>query len=195
MFSQKLSLITQSCLSEEIIFYMEKSVLGFKLMRIAFKIRDFFSPRINVLNEVGINPGNNVLDYGCGPGSYILPLSSLIGETGKIFALDIHPLAIESAENISTKNRLGNVKTIHSDCETGLPDQSIDVVLLYDTYHDLSNPDEVLQEINRILKPEGILSFSDHHMKDKAIKEKITRGNLFHLLKKNNKTYTFSKST
>ncbi|MGD8520735.1 MAG: class I SAM-dependent methyltransferase [Desulfobacterales bacterium] len=173
---------------------MEKSVLGFKLMSIAFKLRDFFSPRINVLNEAGIKPGNSVLDYGCGPGSYILPLSSLVEKGGKIFALDIHPLAIKSAEDISTKNRLDNVKTILSDCETGLPDQSIDVVLLYDTYHDLSNPDEALQEINRILKPEGILSFSDHHMTDKAIKEKITKDNLFDLLKKNNKTYTFSKS-
>ena len=174
---------------------MEKSVFGFKLMRIVFKIRDFFSPRINVLNEAGIKPGNSVLDYGCGPGSYILPLSSLVEKTGKIFALDIHPSAIKSAEDISTKNKLENVKTIHSDCQTGLPDQSIDVVLLYDTYHDLSNPDEVLQEINRILKPEGILSFSDHHMTDKAIEEKITKDNLFNLLKKNNKTYTFSKST
>ena len=174
---------------------MEKSVFGFKLMSIVFKIRDFFSPRIYVLNEAGIKPGNSVLDYGCGPGSYILPVSSLVDKTGKIFALDIHPLAIKSAEDISTKNKLENVKTIHSDCQTGLPDQSIDVVLLYDTYHDLSNPDAVLQEINRILKPEGILSFSDHHMTDKAIEEKITKDNLFNLLKKNNKTYTFSKST
>ena len=170
-----------------------KSVLNFKFMGVAFKIRDLLSSRINVLNEVGIKPGNRVLDYGCGPGSYILPLSSLIGETGKILALDIHPLAIKSVEDISRKNGLRNVKTIQSDCQTGLTEQSIDVVLLYDTYHDLNNPDEVLQEINRILKPEGILSFSDHHMTDKAIKEKITKDNLFNLLKKNNKTYTFSK--
>jgi ubiquinone/menaquinone biosynthesis C-methylase UbiE len=174
---------------------MEKSMLGFRLMRIAFKIRDFFSPRINVLKEVAIKPGDNIVDYGCGPGSYILPLFSLVEKTGKIFAIDIHPLAIKIVEDISTKNGLKNVKTIHSDCKTGLPDQSIDVVLLYDTYHDLSNPDEVLQEINRILKPEGILSFSDHHMKDQAIKEKITRDHLFSLQKKNNKTYAFSKST
>ena len=170
-----------------------KSVLGFKLMRIVFKIRDLFSSRINVLNEVGIKPGNRVLDYGCGPGSYILPLWSLIGESGEIFALDMHPLAIESVEDISIKNGLGNVKTIQSDCQTDLPDHSIDVVLLYDTYHALNYPDQVLREINRILKPEGILSFSDHHMADKAIKENITKDNLFNLLKKNKKTYSFSK--
>jgi trans-aconitate methyltransferase len=47
-----------------------KFSLSFKLMDLAFKIRDFISPRINVLEEVGIEPGNTVLDYGCGPGSY-----------------------------------------------------------------------------------------------------------------------------
>jgi len=37
----------------------------------------------------------HVLDYGCGPGSYIKPLLELVGCSGKIFALDIHPLAIK----------------------------------------------------------------------------------------------------
>ncbi len=47
-----------------------KFSLSFKLMDLAFKIRDFISPRINVLEKIGIEPGNTVLDYGCGPGSY-----------------------------------------------------------------------------------------------------------------------------
>jgi len=175
---------------------MEKSqsMLGFKLMSLTFKIRDFFSPRINVLREVGIKPGNRVLDYGCGPGSYIVPLLSLVGASGEIFALDIHPLAIESVEDIASRKRLKNVNTIQSNCETGLSDQSLDVVLLYDTYHDLNNPDEVLREMNRILKAEGILSFSDHHMKNEEIKERIANTNLFKFLRKGKKTYTFSKN-
>ena len=170
-----------------------KSSLSFKLMGLAFKLRDFVSPRINVLKEVGIKPGNAVLDYGCGPGGYIVPLSSLIGTSGEIFALDINPLAIKSVQEIASKNKLENVKTIHSECDTGLPDQSVEVVILYDTYHDLKNPDDVLQEINRIIKAEGILSFSDHHMRDYEIREKILSNNLFKLIKKNRKTYTFSK--
>ena len=172
-----------------------KFSLNFKLMDLAFKIRDIVSPRINVLEEVGIEPGNTVLDYGCGPGGYIVPLSSLIGRSGENFALDLNSLAIKSVQDIVSKNNLENVKTIHSDCDTGLPDQSVDVVLLYDTYHDLNNPDDVLHELTRILKTEGILSFSDHHMKDKEIKERFLSNNLFRLIKKNKKTYTFSKNT
>lgn len=167
--------------------------LGFRLMSLGFKIRDFISPRINVLREVGIKSGNVVVDYGCGPGSYIALLSSMVGTSGKVFAVDIHPLAIKSVHGIVSKMELKNVETIQSSCDTGLPDQSVDVVLLYDTYHTLNNPDDILQEIHRIVKAEGVLSFSDHHIKDEEIKEKITKKNLFKLLRKNKKTYTFSK--
>ena len=143
-----------------------KSNLDFKLMALMYKFRDLRLPRINILNEVGIKSGFSVLDYGCGPGSYIVPLAKLVGTSGKIYALDIHPVAIEKIRNMSLKKGLVNVNTIHSDCQTGLPDNSINVILLYDIFHDLSNKNEVMKELHRILKPDGILSFSDHHLKE-----------------------------
>jgi len=170
-----------------------ESVISFQLMSFTFTIRDLFVPRIRVLREVGIKPGDRVLDFGCGPGSYIAPLSSLVGASGQIFALDVHPVAIRSVEGIVRKRKLKNVKTLHTDGPTGLPDQSIDVVLLYDTYHDLNNAEAVLKEIHRILKPEGILSFSDHHMRDDEIKMRVEDHNWFRFLGKGRKTYTFSK--
>jgi len=168
-------------------------VSGFMLMRLAFMIRDFISPRMNVVREAGIRPGNSVLDFGCGPGSYILPVAALVGRTGTIFAQDIHPLAIKAVQEIARKNGLENVTAIQSDCATGLPDRTVDVVLLYDTYHHLKDPDSVLKEMHRVLKPEGILSFSDHHMKQKEIEKDIAARALFTIRKKNKKTYTLSK--
>ena len=174
---------------------MDKPIsnLGFRGMTLIFKFRDFFSPRMSLLKEVGIRPGFRVLDYGCGPGSYIAPLSELVGSLGEIYALDIHPFAIKKVQNITSTRGLTNVKTIQSDCDTGLPDSSMDVVLLYDTFHGLSEPDSILQEMHRILKPEGILSFSDHHMKEETILWKVTTGNLFKLLARGQRTYSFSK--
>lgn len=49
-----------------------------------------------------------------------------------VYALDIHPLAIQMVQNLPSKKKLMNVTTIHSDCRTGLPDKSLDVVLWYD---------------------------------------------------------------
>jgi len=165
----------------------------FRFMSFGYKFRDFFLPRKNVLQEVGIKPGFHVLDYGCGPGSYITPLAELVDKSGKIYALDIHPLAIQRVQSIASKKQLTNVETICSDCKTGLPDNSVDVALLYDTLHGLSEPNEVLAELHRVLKPNGILSLSDHHMEESEIISKLTDKGLFGLLRKGERIYNFSK--
>ena len=56
-----------------------------------------------MLKEAGIKPGFCVLDYGCGPGGYVADASRMAGETGKIYALDIHPLAARMVENNALK--------------------------------------------------------------------------------------------
>lgn len=169
------------------------SSLNFTLMALSFKLRDLLLPRMKILEEVGIEPGFSVLDYGVGPGSYVIPTSRLVGEKGKVYALDINPLAIERVQRIIEKKGLTNVETIHSDCKTDLPDESIDVILLYDTFHEIDNPTELLAELYRVLKPNGILSFSDHHMREKEILSQLTSGGLFQLSKKGERTYSFSK--
>jgi ubiquinone/menaquinone biosynthesis C-methylase UbiE len=163
-------------------------------MAAEFKIRDALKPRKNIIEEVGIKQGFKVLDFGCGPGGYVLPVSEIIGETGKLYALDVLPVAIDMVKNLVKKNNLKNVETILSNCNTGLANDSIDVVLLYDTFHDLDNQNAVLQELHRVLKPNGTLSFSDHHMKDADITSAITNQDLFRLSGKGKYTYSFAKN-
>jgi len=162
-------------------------------MSLTYRFRDLLVPRKKVLDEVGIRPGFHVLDYGCGPGAYVAAVTELVGASGRIYALDIHPLAIQMVEKVASEKQLNNVKTICSDCKTELPDGSIDVVLLYDTLHTFSSPDVVLKELHRVLKQDGILSFSDHHLKDEAIISKVTNDGLFRLLRKGKRTYSFLK--
>ena len=169
------------------------SSVGFKLMTLAFGLRDILRPRMDVLKEAGIEPGFCVLDYGCGPGSYIEPLVRLVGASGEIYALDIHPLAIKKVQKKAAQKAITNLKTIASDCDTGLPDNRVDVVLLYDTFHNLSRPNNVLRELHRVLKSGGILSLSDHHMNEKDIITRVTNSSRFTLLTKGKKTYSFSK--
>ncbi len=171
-----------------------KSTSYFRIMVLAFKLRDWLSPRENVLKEADIKSGFRVLDYGCGTGSYILHTAELVGKSGMIYALDIHPSATQRATQIASDNNLANVKAIQSGCKTGLPDNSIDVTLLYDTFHDLSEPDNVLKELHRVLKSGGILSFSDHHMRERAIVSGVTKAGLFKLLSRGKKTFTFIKA-
>lgn len=166
---------------------------AFNMMSSMLKLRDLLSPRDAVLREAGIKPGSRVLDYGCGPGGYVAGTAELVGKLGKVYALDIHPLAIQCVQNIVSKKQLTNVETIHSDCKTGLPDGSVDIVLLYDIFHMLSDPQAILAELHRILKKDGTLSFSDHHMNENEILSGVTNSQLFRLTSKGNRTYSFSK--
>jgi ubiquinone/menaquinone biosynthesis C-methylase UbiE len=170
------------------------SNVGFRLMTFAFKVRDLIRPRMDVLREAGIKPGFCVLDYGCGPGSYLAALAELVGPSGQIYALDIHPLAIEKVQKTAARKAISNVKTIASDCKTGLPDSHVDVVMLYDTFHKLLQPDDVLRELHRVLKPNGTLSFSDHHMNEKDIRARVTNKGLFEIQTHGKKTFSFIKS-
>jgi len=170
------------------------SNLGFCLMAFTFKVRDLFVPRIEILNEVGIKPGYKILDYGCGSGSYINILADMVGKSGKIYGLDINPLAIQMVQRIVAKNQLANVETVLSERETGLLDESMNVVLLYDVLHDLSNPDKIIRELHRVLKSDGILSVSDHHLEDEDIVSRMTNEGFFRLLKKDILTCSFIKT-
>jgi ubiquinone/menaquinone biosynthesis C-methylase UbiE len=167
--------------------------LKFISMSLFFKVRDLISPRRQVLEEVGLRPGDRVLDYGCGPGAYVPDAADMVGEAGKIYALDVHPLAIKRVRDIAEKRGLTNVETIQSSCRTGLPDGSLDVVLMYDVFHMLDNPQAVLAKMRRVLKPDGVLSFSDHHMNKNDIIAGVTGSQLFTLVGKGRKTYTFVK--
>ena len=170
-----------------------QSNLDFEFMCFWYKLRDFFSPPLNILKEANIGPGYNILDFGCGPGSYSIAASRLVGKKGKIYALDIHPLAAKKVKRAAMKEGLHNVEAIQSDCKTGLPDGSMDIILLYDVYHDLYNKLPVLEELHRVLKPEGFLSFNDHHMKREYILLELIKKGLFKLGKENKKTYNFLK--
>jgi ubiquinone/menaquinone biosynthesis C-methylase UbiE len=162
-------------------------------MALEFKIRDYRHPRQEIVSEVGLKAGFQVLDYGCGPGGYVLAVSEAIGSSGKLYALDALPIAVEVVKKIVAKNELKNVETILSDCATGLPNEELDVVLLYDVFHDLDDQKAILNEVYRVLKPNGQLSFSDHHMEENEITSKVTATGLFKLQKKGKYTYSFAK--
>ncbi len=169
------------------------SDLHFHAMALMFRFRDLIKPRWKVLEEVRIEPGFRILDYGCGSGGYVPAAAELAESSGKVYALDIHLHAIEMVKDLAFKKNLKNVETILSDCDTDLPASSLDLVLFYDTYHSLSEPDKILKELHRVLKPDGTLSFSDQHLEEEEIVAGITKGGLFRLKEKGKKTYSFEK--
>jgi ubiquinone/menaquinone biosynthesis C-methylase UbiE len=162
-------------------------------MSLMLSVRDLMRPRESVLGEVDIKPGFRVLDYGCGPGSYSICAARLVGDGGRVYAADIHPLAAKTVARRAKAAGLGNVETIRTSRETGLPDGGVDVVMVYDVFHHFGEPERLLGEFHRVLKPGGVLSFSDHHMKKEEIVPAVTGSGLFELKKINRHTYSFGR--
>jgi ubiquinone/menaquinone biosynthesis C-methylase UbiE len=167
---------------------------SFRMLTALFQVRDAIRPRRTVLEEVDPAPGQTVLDYGCGPGGYTIPAAEAVGARGSVYAADIHPLALERVQRLAEGRRLHNVRTIRTDCDTGLPDESVDVVMFYDILHDLSEPGRVLTELHRVLCPGGTLSVSDHHLGAEGVIPIVTRRGRFRLARRGERTLTFVKN-
>jgi len=118
-----------------------------------------FDPR-KTLRGADIAPGQTVLEIGCGTGFFTLPAAEMIGETGRLIAMD--PLS-GYVERVKTKVReagLANVEVVRRDAlNTGLDDASVDVVLLFGVVPFPTLPlDRLLPEVHRVLKADGLLA-------------------------------------
>jgi ubiquinone/menaquinone biosynthesis C-methylase UbiE len=167
-----------------------RSAWRFQLMALVFKLRDWYMPPERILDEPGITEGMTVLDFGCGPGSFTIAAAKRIGAHGTVHALDILPLALETVRRAAERLGLRQVRTI-SDC-ANIKDQSIDVALLYDILHEIETIPFIFEELHRVLKPNGILSVSDHHQKAESITAKICCTNKFALIRKDRHSMQFS---
>jgi len=116
---------------------------------------NFFDPG-EIIARLGINSKTaDVVEFGCGYGTFTIPAARVI--KGVIYALDIEQEMIEATNKEATKHGLDNVKTVLRDfmvSGTGLPDESVDYVMLFNILH-LENPQALLKESKRILKIGG----------------------------------------
>ena len=159
---------------------MQKPMNGlwFRLMALEYSMKTDEDLQAHVLDDAGIRAGMTVVDFGCGPGRYTIPAARLVGAEGEIHAVDVHPLAIRMTERAAVVAGLKNIKTVRSDCATGIPSGSIDVVLLYDALHDVEDRDAVLGEIRRVLKSGGRIAYRDHSLQGEELRS-LMRANGF----------------
>jgi ubiquinone/menaquinone biosynthesis C-methylase UbiE len=162
----------------------------FKQMAAKFALRDKENPPIFILSEPGISEGMTILDYGCGPGGFSIAAAKLVGPKGKVYALDIQPLALEMVSKEADVENLRQIRTTVS--TEGIPPQSVDVVLLYDILHEIMENTTIFKEIHRVLKKTGLLSVSDHHQTSEQIISFINETGYFKFKKLDEKTIQFN---
>lgn len=154
--------------------------VSFKCMTWFYKFRDLAGYPQRRLKKIPLKAGMVMVDYGCGPGSYTIPAAKLVGPKGKVFAVDIQPLAIKAIKEKAARESLTNIEAILVDSyKTGVQGSSIDLVLLLDTLHMINDHQALFQEIHRLLKQDGFIFMDPGHMKMSRGKEIVESTGLF----------------
>lgn len=126
--------------------------------------REIYARRDAIVVAVGLEPGMAVADVGSGTGLFLGPFSEAVGAGGRVFAVDIVPGFVEFITNRIRRSKLSNVTPILCSAKsTELPEASVDMVFVCDTYHHFEFPHNTLASIHRALRPDGQLVVIDFH--------------------------------
>ncbi len=167
--------------------------IAFRVMAFFLALHRRFVDVRKPLERAGIKEGQAVLDFGCGPGFYAIAAARMVGAKGKVYALDIQPLAVRSVEQKAKKEGLTNITTILSDKDTRLPDGSIDVALAYDMIHMIKDKQALARELHRVLKQNGILSVIVGHVNVEDILKILEQDGLFSLRDRHGRLINLTK--
>jgi len=153
---------------------------AFRMMKWMFDVRDRFVSVGSLLDQFGIERGQTVVDYGCGPGSYLRHASELVGPKGRVLAIDIHELAIAAVKKRIAKESWTNVSAVLTDgSNTPIADDTADIIYALDMFHMVSQPDVFMGELNRICKENGFLFIDNGHQSRKEARAKIMTSGLW----------------
>jgi len=118
-----------------------------------------------VLDRVGIQPGERVLELGPGPGAFTVDAARRAGSGGRIIAVDIQPEMIARVEQRVREAGLTNVEThVAGAYELPLEGESIDRAFLVTVLPEVPDRDRALAELWRVVKPGGRLSVTEEFM-------------------------------
>jgi ubiquinone/menaquinone biosynthesis C-methylase UbiE len=119
------------------------------------------------LRLLRIRDGATVADIGAGSGYMTLRLARIVGPAGRVYATDIQPGMLTLLQQNVTRAGLRNViPVLGVQDDPRLPAGTIDLALMVDVYHELSQPQQVLRRIREALKPDGRLVLLEYRAED-----------------------------
>jgi 2-polyprenyl-3-methyl-5-hydroxy-6-metoxy-1,4-benzoquinol methylase len=116
-----------------------------------------------LLQGLGLFPGATVLDFGAGTGW----LSRMLTQLGcQVALLDVSPTALRIARELYERvpivgDRPAPQFLVFDGARIQLPEESVDRIVSFDAFHHVPNPEAVLREFARVLKPGGTAAFAE----------------------------------
>ena len=125
-------------------------------------VRDGWQRVPDVMTALSVDAGSRVADVGAGSGYFTAHLSREVGPSGRVFAVDISERALDQLDRLVENEKLENVDVIRGEIDDpGLPERSLDAVLVVDAYHEMTEYEAILAAVYGALKPGGRLVILD----------------------------------
>jgi FkbM family methyltransferase len=122
-----------------------------------------------LLKNLAVKPGMFIADIGAGSGYHSVLLSKMVGN-GKVFAIDVEPEMIAYLnKRIKHEKLSGIVPVLSTEQKVSLAENTIDMMLLVDVYHEFSYPYEMALSMRSALKPGGKLVLVEFRAEDPTV--------------------------
>jgi ubiquinone/menaquinone biosynthesis C-methylase UbiE len=122
------------------------------------------------IRVLAIPKGASVADIGAGSGYMTVRLAERVGSLGRVYANDLQPQMLEMLRRRLERAKITNVTLVQGEIDDPkLPPASVDVELMVDVYHELSQPQAMLRGLRAALKPGGRLVLVEYRKEDPSI--------------------------
>jgi len=122
------------------------------------------------LDVLKIAKGSTVADVGAGSGYMTMKLASRVGPDGKVYANDVQPQMLQILQRRIDRAHVTNVVLVQGALDDPkLPPAAVDLELMVDVYHELSEPQAMLRALRGALKPDGRLALLEYRKEDPSI--------------------------
>jgi arsenite methyltransferase len=117
-----------------------------------------------IIKVLNVQLGETIADLGSGGGFFIFLFSQLVGEKGKVYAIDTNQDFLEFVNKQALKQGITNIKTVYATEQSiPLPTHSVDLLFVRSVYHHLQNRTLYFSEAKKLLTSQGriaIIEFS-----------------------------------
>lgn len=158
------------------------------------RVRRLLHDPERILRGADVQPGQSVLEVGSGTGFFTIPAARLIGDDGRLVAMEPLSTYVERLSDKIEVAGLRNVSVVQRDAlATGLDTASMDRALLFGVLPFPTLPlNRLLPEMHRILKPDGLLALWQFPIAG-WVPAAIRRSTMFDFVEKKNGVYTYRR--
>ena len=120
-----------------------------------------------VLAALRLRDGDVVADLGAGSGFYTRRMARVVAPSGRVYAVDIQPQMLEILTASVAEEGITNVVPVLSEAnDPRLPRGEIDWIFMADVYHELADPETMLERMRDALKPDGRVALLEYRVED-----------------------------